>query len=317
MSLKITRASDPIEVKTIVACIYAVPGLGKTSLGFTAEKPLLFDFDHGAHRSGNRRDCVIAQGWEDVANITAADVAPFKTLVLDTAGRALDMLSIDIIAADPKAGRGGALTLQGYGTLKSRFISWLKLMRSFGLDVVLLCHSNEERKGDDLIERLDMQGGSKGEVYKAADLMGREYLEKGKRVLNFNPTDVAFGKNPAHLEPEQVPDFAESPDYLATVITRTKAALNKLTAKQTEVAATMTEWKKRVDAAASATDFDALVAAAKEAPDSVRDNVKRLIVKGAKAEGWAWNKDTGAFDMAPKESAKGTKQQALAAKGAA
>src|SRR6185295_4994181 len=197
MTLRITKATDPIEVKNICLTIYANPGIGKTSLAFTAEKPLLLDFDGGAYRSGNRGDIVSVNSWADAGGVIGDDLAGYKTLIIDTAGRALDALTSDIIHANPKMGRsGGALTLQGYGELKSRFIAFTKLVRSFGLDIVLLAHSDEQRNGDELIERIDVQGGSKNEIYKAADVMGRLSIRQGQRVLNFSPTDTAFGKNP-------------------------------------------------------------------------------------------------------------------------
>ena len=131
-----------------------------------------------------------------MTSITAEDLAEFKTVVVDTAGRALDVLSADIIRRNAKMGRGGALTLQGYGQLKSEFTAWLKMVKSMGKDVVLIAHSSEDKSGDDLIERLDVQGGSKGEIYKSADAMGRLNMINGKRILNFNPSDTSFGKNP-------------------------------------------------------------------------------------------------------------------------
>lgn len=304
MPLKITKATDTIEVKQLTVCLYAVPGVGKTSMGFTAEKPLLLDFDKGSYRSRNRGDVVQVDSWRDVASITAADLAPYKTLVVDTAGRALDALTADIIDGNAKMGRGGALTLQGYGELKSKFVAWTKLVRSFGLDVVLLCHSDEQKNGDDLIERLDMQGGSKGEVYKCADVMGRIYLRGGRRVLNFSPTDTAFGKNPAGLEPISVPDYGEAPTFLAGVIEQTKAALNRMSEAQTVAANAMGEWKARIDAADTCSDFDALVPASNDAPEDIRTNVKRMITKAAKAKGLEFNKATKCFDLAaPKEEA--------------
>src|SRR6185436_2668694 len=167
MPLKITKATDPIEVKTLTTCIIGDPGLGKTSTAFTADKPLLLDFDHGAYRSKNRGDVVEVERWTDVTSIAQADLAAYRTLVVDTAGRALDCLAADIMDRDPKAGRGGSLTLQGYGALKGQFTAWLKLMRSFGLDVVLIAHIDEQKKGDDVIVRLDAQGSSKNEIYKS------------------------------------------------------------------------------------------------------------------------------------------------------
>ncbi|RVG82346.1 ATP-binding protein, partial [Sinorhizobium meliloti] len=201
MALKITRASDPITVDRLNMVIYGPPGIAKTSLAFTAEAPLLLDFDNGSHRAANRKDVVRVTSWADITNIDAGDLEPFKTIVVDTAGRALDSLSVDIIKANPKHGRGGALTLQGFGELKSRFGAFLKLLNSFGKDVVLIAHMDEQRSGDDVIERLDVQGGSKGEIYKTADAMGRLIIENKHRWLLFSPTDAAFGKNPGQLDP--------------------------------------------------------------------------------------------------------------------
>ena len=42
--------------------------------------------------------------------VTGADLAPYNTVVVDTAGRMLDALAADIIADDSKMGRGGVLS---------------------------------------------------------------------------------------------------------------------------------------------------------------------------------------------------------------
>lgn len=298
MTLRITKATDTIEVKNITACIYAVPGVGKSTLGFTADQPLLLDFDHGSYRAGNRRDVVQVETWDDVMNITAQDLAPYRTLIVDTAGRALDVLTSAIILGNPKMGRGGALTLQGYGELKSRFIAWTKLVRSFGLDVVLISHSDEQRNGDEMIERLDMQGGSKNEIYKAADVMGRLYLSGGKRILNFSPTDTAFGKNPAQLSPLEVPNYVTEPAFLANVISQIKGALNKQSEDQVKVATLLVDWKAKIEEAKTVDDFNKLIPETQKSDGKVTENVKRLLTKAAKAKGFAFDRKAGAFAQA-------------------
>lgn len=296
MGLRITKSTEVIETKRITMCLYAVPGVGKTSTAFTAEKPLLLDADRGSHRVRNRGDVVQIEKWEDVTEMTAADLAPYRTVIADTTGRLLDILTPKIIAADSKMGRGGALTLQGYGKLKSEFISWLKMLHSFGLDVILISHSDEKQNGDDMIERLDMQGASKNEIYKSADVMGRLYLKNGKRMLNFSPADTAFGKNPANLPPLEVPDFSAEPHFLAGVIAQIKASLNEMSAAQTAAAALHAEWKARIDKAASADDFTGLIGPTKEADETVRENVQRLLVKAAREKGFAFAKASGKFE---------------------
>lgn len=303
MGLKITKNSDPIEVKNISVVIYAVPGIGKSTLGFTAEKPLLIDFDHGSYRAGNRGDVVYVESWDDVTGITPADLTPYRTLIVDTAGRALDMLTTAIIADNPKMGRGGALTLQGFGELKSRFIAWTKFVRSFGLDIALICHADEQRKGDELIVRLDVQGGSKNEIYKSADAMGQIYLENGRRLLNFSPTDTAFGKNPAQLAPLEVPHFAQSPNFFGEVLARIKGELNKQSAAQQEVAGLLTSWKTKIDSAISVAEFNALIPETQTADARIKDNTKRLLISTAKHKGFIFDKKLNAFVATQNEKA--------------
>lgn len=296
MALRILKSSDPITVEQIVATIYAAPGLGKTSTGYTAEKPLLLDFDNGAYRAANRGDTVQVKSWADVSGITKDDLAPYKTLVMDTAGRALDHLAADIIATNPKMGRGGALTLQGFGELKAKFTAYTKLIRSFGLDIMLLVHADEQKSGDDIIERLDAQGGSKNEIYKVSDLMGRLKIEGGKRVLNFSPTDTAFGKNPADFPKLEVPNFAANPTFFAKVIADTKAALNKQTEAQQKVSKELADWQIKFTEAKDAAGFTKLIGEVKEkATADVRDNAGRLLTKIAREKGFTLDKASHKF----------------------
>ncbi|HTV69284.1 MAG TPA: ATP-binding protein [Rhizobiaceae bacterium] len=300
--LKITRASDPITVERLNMVIYGPPGLGKSSLAFTAETPLLLDFDNGSHRAANRKDTVRVNDWSDVANITADDLAPFKTVIVDTAGRALDALTADIIRVNPKHGRGGALTLQGYGELKSRFVAFLKLLNSFGKDVVLIAHMDEQRNGDDIIERLDVQGGSKGEIYKAADAMGRLVIADGKRWLRFSPTDAAFGKNPGQLEPLQVPHFSDGgfDGFLANVIQMTKDRLNELTEDQKAAIEEQAWFREALPKVKDADGINGLIERAKEGGKVC----STMLAGRAKDLGLSFDKKAGAYAAeAQKEAA--------------
>lgn len=293
MTLKIMRSTDPITVERLNMVIYGPPGICKSSLAFTSDAPLLLDFDNGSHRAANRKDVVRVSDWSDVAGITADDLSPFKTVIVDTAGRALDALTADIIRANPKHGRGGALTLQGYGELKSRFTAFLKLLNSFGKDVVLIAHMDEQRSGDDVVERLDVQGGSKGEIYKAADAMGRIAIVNGQRWLRFSPTDTAFGKNPGQLDPLQIP-AAESPDFtdfLGRVVRQTKDKLNALTEAQQDAQAALAKFQTDVENAETAEDVNALMAKATKGGNAY----KALLAKHAKEIGLIFDKAEGKF----------------------
>jgi AAA domain len=291
--LRIVKASDPISVDRIDLCIYAPPGLGKTSLGFTAAAPLLLDFDGGVHRAANRSDSVQVSSWKDVTEMTAADFANYKTVVIDTAGRCLDFLSADIIQNNPKLGRAGALTLQGFGELKSKFSSWLKMLNTFGKDVVLLAHMDEQRSGDEIVERLDVQGGSKGEIYKSVDAMGRIMVDpRGQRVLDFSPRANSLGKNPGHLPVLPFPDPRTLTDTLATIIRTIKERLNEMSAGQKEAQGLIEEWAEVLTDFSTAEDFNRHMDDLKKAPVSV----KMLAMKRAKALGLVFNRETSYYE---------------------
>lgn len=59
---------------------------------------------------------------------------------------------------------------------------------------------DEQCNGDEIIEWLDVQGGSKGEIYKVVDVMGRLLICDGKCMFNFSLIDLQFGKNFGQLE---------------------------------------------------------------------------------------------------------------------
>jgi hypothetical protein len=292
--LRIVKANDPVVVEHVNLCIYGAPGLGKTSLAFTADEPILLDFDGGSHRALNRKDTVPIKAWSEVTTITPEELQPYKTVVVDTAGRALDFLTADIIAGNPKMGRGGALTLQGYGELKSKFAAWLKMLRMFGKDVILIAHMDEQRSGDDVVERLDVQGSSKGEIYKSVDAMGRIYMQGKNRVLDFSPRENSFGKNPCSLELIPFPNPSERPEMLKQVISSMKEQMNRLTEGQRATQRELEEWAEALSDFDSLDDFNRCL----EDVTGASVAVKSMFHKKAKDLGFSYNTDAKQYEAA-------------------
>lgn len=295
--LKVIHPSDAHTVDTLVGCLYSPPGLLKTTLAFTARDPLLLDFDHGVHRAEFRRAFVHVERWKDVADMNSADLEPYKTIIVDTAGRALDSLAGSIIDRNPKMGNvAGGLTLQGFGQLKSEFAAWLQRLRSFGKDILLVAHMTEEKRGDDTVERLDMQGASRQEVYKSADFMGRLAIERdGTITMNLSPSDTGFGKNPGNLPVQRFKTPIEpSSRHMEKIFEMTKARINAMTKEQQIVSEALEQWRDRVVAAADASALTALIA---EVPtdERLQENAKRVLNSIANDKGFRYDKDAGRF----------------------
>ena len=72
-----------------------------------------------------------------------------KTIVIDTAGKALDFMSAYIIKNEPKmAKRDGSLSLQGFGARKNMFINFLKQVSMMGKNLVFIAHEREDKDGE-------------------------------------------------------------------------------------------------------------------------------------------------------------------------
>lgn len=298
--LKITKAEDPIEVNRIVLLAYGAPGVGKTSMGFTATDPLLLDFDEGAYGSEYRKASVQVRTWDDIAGLTADDLAPYSTICVDTVGRLLDALTAYLITQNPKIEQGsGVLTMRGWGELKGAYTAWLKKLLTYGKDVVLLAHEKEEKEGDTRIFRPDIQGGSFGEVFKRCDNIGYLYQGAKGRVLDFNPTDRWIGKNRGALPAIAVPHYSATPDFLAQTITTIKGHLNRMS-KQDDVAkAEVEKWRVELTALSADEALTALVPVISKMDGVVGAQVKTLLSERAKVLGLKWEGPKGKGKYVP------------------
>ena len=311
MALKIVKSHEQLETQPLVVVLYGQPGLGKTSIACTADSPLLLDFDHGAYRSAYRCDTAPIESWEEVANLDAEDLSGYDTLVIDTGGRALDAIVAYIARTTPKlTTAAGNLTLQGYGELKAIFAQWLKRVRAMNKDVVIIAHDSEDKVGDDLVIRPDIQGGSKGELIKSGDLIGYLSMANRRRVIDFNPADRYIGKNPAGLDPIRVPQFdveggGKQGGFFAGVIRQTKEAINAQTDEQRQAAEALEGWRSHVEAIDGVDGVnEALGAVEDHVPAHLARQAKAILHQRAKTLGLEADRDRGCYvEPAPAEEA--------------
>ena len=305
MALNITKASDPITVERVIALVYGQPGVGKTSLASTAEKPLLLDFDQGAHRSAFRPDTVRIEKWAEAASLRAEDLTGYKTLIVDTAGRALDYLVASMPASEGKTQlkrASGDPTLQGYGAMKASFTGWLKRITTLGLDVILIAHDKEDKDGDSRIIRPDITGGSYAEIVKIADFVGYCWMDNGQRTIDFNPSSEFIGKNSAGLPRMAVPSFINEPDWFAKTLKAMKASLGGIADAQREAVDKLSEIKEQLMVCSDAEDFQKMRVPISEIEDkTLQAQAWRMTVQFAEKSGFGWNKTAKQFTKTEQE----------------
>ena len=272
MAIPIIPADQALNVSAIITYIYADPGLGKTSLGFTADKAISFDFDRGAHRTGElRRGAVVpVQQWSDIENITEQDLAPFNTVVIDTVGAMLESIKTHLLKTANNRQQDGALKLKAQGLANMKFKQYINTLLSFGKDVVFIAHASEDQSGDQIIYRPELGGKNRNELYRIADIMG--YLTtvttgegKNARVINFKPSPTHHAKNSGALGGETgevwVPDLKLHPTFLADLIADAKAHINTLTPAQIALNKALEDldnWKQSCEEAVYASDLNHL-----------------------------------------------------------
>ena len=205
--MEIKKGTAPPVNSAIFVCLYGDPGNRKTSFAITAEAPLLLDFDQRGHRAYGKEkvDRIDVTRFEDIAEAAHKYSGKYRTLIVDTAGRALDNKSREIVKmskANPsmKAHNPfGGLSLPGYGILKSSFYDAVQDIRESKMHCVFVCHGKRSKEDDKRSWEPDVVGSSADEIYQVSDLMGLMSPVNGRTVLRCNPSESWQGKNPIGL----------------------------------------------------------------------------------------------------------------------
>lgn len=279
--------------ENVVVTLYSPPGLGKTTLAFTAEKPLLFDFDGkavkavAAVRAG--KGLVQARSWKDVAGLEEGDLAAYQTVVIDTAGTLLDKLMLDINSS-------GNLKIQEYSELGSRFKLFVSKLRMWRKDVVFIAHGSEEQRGDTTVDRIQAAGNiAKNLIYQQSDIIGRLYLNaEDERVLSFNPTATSFGKNVGTGLPVMtIPEATASMDALARIIAQAKHLMNEAAAEQQEVGQRLDVARSSYQGFSTVEQFNEELA--KLLGRGANRTERQMLLEVAQAKGMHYDKDAKTF----------------------
>jgi len=232
----IRKSSDMINTdKKIRMLIAGYPGIGKTTLGLSAPKPLLIDVDRGIDRAAaeHRSDYIQPMDYNELlTDLVPENLRDYETLVFDTGGQLLKLMGEYVKKQDTKNGqRDGTLSLKGYGAVAKVFENMMNhAYYTLDKNVVVIFHAKEEKENETLKLRILVEGSTKESVWQPMDLGGFIEMQNGKRVITFGNTERHFGKcshgvSPVHEMPQLAPNASN--DFLTKLFEQVNENIKK------------------------------------------------------------------------------------------
>lgn len=145
--------------KKIRMLIAGYPGIGKSTLALSAPNPLHIDVDFGIDRiePRYRKPYIQPQSYDEIlGDLTPINLQDFDTLVFDTGGKLISLMSLWAIKKDPKYGqRDGSLSLKGYGFVGKEFVRLMDYcFYELQKNIVIVFHATEEKDGDNIVSEI-------------------------------------------------------------------------------------------------------------------------------------------------------------------
>lgn len=261
------------ENKKFVVILYGSPGIGKTTLAFSAPKPILVDFDKGVSRVKvyHRKDTIMCSNYKEVlSDIASPAIKDYETIVIDTGGSFVTYLQDWAMKENPAVNtqKNGAISLKGFGAVKAEFIRFSNYVRDIlNKNLIYVFHSVEEKdKEGNPMQRLLCEGSARNLVWQPADLGGYIQMIGNKRTISFTPEQEFFAKGCYGIEGrKEIPTLSptDKNDFLTRLFDEAKENLRKesevfLPVKQ-KYEEVMEQAKDIVEAAQTADDVNKAV----------------------------------------------------------
>lgn len=187
------------ELNKFRVLIAGYPGIGKTTLGLSAPKPLLIDVDFGINRTmaSVRKDYIQPNTYEELLEDLKGDLNDYETIVIDTGGKLLELMKAYVIKNDIKnAKKDGTLSLQGYGAVGREFTRFMNYIY-FDLrkHCVIIFHAVEEKQDEETKLRILVEGSTKNTVWQNVELGGFIEMRGNKKTIGFDNCERYFAKS--------------------------------------------------------------------------------------------------------------------------
>lgn len=189
-------ATSKKKIRILVA---GYPGIGKTTLGLSAPKPLHIDVDFGIDRveARYRKDFIQPKSYDEIlTDLVPENLRDYETLVFDTGGKLISLMSLWAIKKNEKYGqRDGSLSLKGYGFVGKEFQRLMDYcFYELDKNIVMLFHAIEDKDGDNTKLRIKVEGQTKNNVWETQDLGGFVEMVGNSRTIGFSNCERYFAK---------------------------------------------------------------------------------------------------------------------------
>lgn len=224
--------------KKIRILLAGYPGIGKSTLALSAPNPLHIDVDFGIDRiePRYRKPYIQPHSYDEILeDLTPENVKDFDTLVFDTGGKMISLMSQWAIKKDPKYGqRDGSLSLKGYGAVGREFQRLMDYcFYELDKNLVIVFHAIEEKDGDNTRLRIKVEGQTKNNVWEPMDLGGFVEVHGNDRIVGFSNCERYFAKGTRGIH-----GFRKIPELTPTspndFLTKMFAEYNAISAKEIE-----------------------------------------------------------------------------------
>ena len=187
------------EAKKIRMVVAGYAGIGKSTLGDSAPRPLHVDVDHGIDRVEARYRVPYIQpdSYDEILeDLKPENLTKFDTLVFDTGGKLITLIGQWAMKKDPKFGqRDGSLSLKGYGFVGREFTRFMDYCYyELKKHIVIIFHISEEKDGDTTKLRIKCEGQTRNNVWENMDLGGFVEMYGNDRTIGFSNCERYFAK---------------------------------------------------------------------------------------------------------------------------
>lgn len=310
----IKRPSEIVNTDSRFRVLIAgYPGIGKTTLGLSAPKPLLIDVDFGINRvmASARKDFIQPETYDELLNDLKGDLRDYETIVIDTGGKLLDLMKSYVIKNDIKnAKKDGTLSLQGYGAVGREFTRFMNYIYfELRKHCVIIFHAVEEKQDEDTKLRILVEGSTKNTVWQNVELGGFIEMRGNKKTIGFDNCERYFAKSSFGIKGlYTVPELNETTknDFLTQIFEKANANIQEeskiFEQERKEYQDVMDTYSSMIENMTVETveEVSNVMKTIEHKLTSKKELTAKFLEK-LKSLNMQWNKETGKYETKPEE----------------